>query len=542
MIDLLPITTAPPTILPAPGGNGAATGAFEQTLGAFLDARDAAATAAGTPALTRQPLADDGNALPSTPTSGTETDDQDPAILLPWALPPTALAPVIEPPVIEPPAPGGDAAQTAALEPAAQTSAPAIAAQPGAASTPYATRAQSVPTESPSIGSDVANPTPPNTVPPPLDKAGAAISRPDAASQNPALISDGIAVSRVQVAKTLADAVDLAGFTLATDAVASPNQPIPAAQTAAAINPSVVVVAPVLAGSVPPPRSAAPSRAAVAYVGQPATPSRSVSAPTPPGGGEAAPNARAADVRATVAVATTTPRDATPAPVTAKGTSDTAGPTAREPVAPPVVQHDAAVSTIAVSTTPQPAGQVFAAAIAAATAWRDRVGLREDGDVRNPEAGITLAPTLDLQGAVAVQATGKANGAPLDLGQDQGLQRVIDHIETLRDNADAHDTRIKLTPDALGSVDVAVRQEGDRVHVRFTAEHEATRALIAEAQPRLAELAAARGVRIGDTSVTADPSGGGNASTRQPPPNPQIARTPTPVTTEADAPTDHRLA
>lgn len=536
MIDLLPITTAPPTILPAPGGNGAATGVFEQTLGAFLDARDAAATAAGAPAVTRQPLADDGNALPSTPTSATETDDQDPVILLPWALPPAALAPVVEPLT-----PGGDAPQTAALEPASRTLAPAIAAQPGAASTPYTARAQSVPAESPPIGSDVAKSTPPDTVPPPLDKAGTAISRPDAASQNAALVSDGIAVSRVQVAKALADAVDLAGFTLATNAVASPNQPIPAPQTAAVIDPSVVV-APVLAGSVPPPRSAAPSRAAVAYVGQPATPSRSVSAPAPPGGGEVAPNAGAADVRATAAVATTTPHDVAPAPVTAKGTSDTAGPTAREPVAPPVVQRDAAISTIAVSTTPQPAGQVFAAAIAAATGWRDRAGSRGDRDALNPEAGITLAPALDLQGAVAVQATGKANGAPLDLGQDQGLQRVIDHIETLRDNADAHDTRIKLTPDALGSVDVAVRQEGDRVHVRFTTEHEATRALIAEAQPRLTELAAARGVRIGDTSVTADPSGGGNASTRQPPPNPQIARTPTPVTTEADAPTDHRLA
>ena len=61
--------------------------------------------------------------------------------------------------------------------------------------------------------------------------------------------------------------------------------------------------------------------------------------------------------------------------------------------------------------------------------------------------------------------------------------------------------------------------EGDRVHVRFTAEHEATRALIADAQPRLSELAAARGVRIGDTSVS---TGSGGGST----PHPQPCRRP----------------
>ena len=208
-----------------------------------------------------------------------------------------------------------------------------------------------------------------------------------------------------------------------------------------------------------------------------------------------------------------------------------------------VAQRDAAVPTITVSTTPQPAGQVFAAAIAAATSWRSKPALPGQGDAAILAAALSTAPAVNLPDQTAVAATGSTNPAPLDLRQDPGLQRMIDHIETLRDDANAHDTRIKLSPDALGSVDVAVRQEGDRVHVRFTTEHEATRALIAEAQPRLTELASARGVRIGDTSVTTDSAGGGSGAAPQPRPTPQPSRTPSRARSDAtDDPVDHRLA
>lgn len=208
-----------------------------------------------------------------------------------------------------------------------------------------------------------------------------------------------------------------------------------------------------------------------------------------------------------------------------------------------VAQRDAAVPTITVSTIPQPAGQVFAAAIAAATSWRSKPALPGQGDAAILAAALSTAPAVNLPDQTAVAATGSTNAAPLDLRQDPGLQRMIDHIETLRDDANAHDTRIKLSPDALGSVDVAVRQEGDRVHVRFTTEHEATRALIAEAQPRLTELASARGVRIGDTSVATDSAGGGNGAAPQPRPTPQPSRTPPRARSDAtDDPVDHRLA
>lgn len=221
------------------------------------------------------------------------------------------------------------------------------------------------------------------------------------------------------------------------------------------------------------------------------------------------------------------------ATATAPTTADAAQPLA-------LASSEPADAAVIASAMPQPAGRVFAAALA--TAWRDRA--QRSGDPEASAGTITLgvgAPS-HASDAASVTAAGNASQSGLDLTRDTGLQRMIEHIETLRDDADAHDTRIRLVPESLGGVDVAVRQQGDRIHVHFTAEHEATRALLAEAQPRLSELAAARGVRIGDTSVSAD-SGSGNGATPQPravPPAPvQAPRT---ATAETEIPTDARVA
>ena len=155
------------------------------------------------------------------------------------------------------------------------------------------------------------------------------------------------------------------------------------------------------------------------------------------------------------------------------------------------------------STTPLPAGLVFAAARATAANWRDRPATDRAAPVLSSPPFASMAPVATVATTV-VQPTGNPQPAPLDLSHDSGVQRMIDHIEVLRDDANARDTRIRLIPDALGSVDVAVRQDGDRIHVSFTAQHETTRALIADAQPRLTELASERGVRIAGTSVTTD--------------------------------------
>ena len=214
--------------------------------------------------------------------------------------------------------------------------------------------------------------------------------------------------------------------------------------------------------------------------------------------------------------------------------SDSATPASAPP------RSDVSPQAIAVSSVAQPAAQLFAAAIATAGSWRERD--THDGRSDQSDAAVLFAAAapLDLHERAVVHAAAETARGALDLTRDAGLQGVIDRIETLRDTADAADTRIRLIPDALGSIDVAVRHDGDRVHVRFTAEHDTTRMLIAEAQPRLTELAAARGVRIGETSVSTQTGTGGN--TPQPRTAPALRRAPISVARETDTPTDHRLA
>lgn len=156
------------------------------------------------------------------------------------------------------------------------------------------------------------------------------------------------------------------------------------------------------------------------------------------------------------------------------------------PAPPPVAAQPAA-----------PAAQVFAAAFAVPL-----------GDPAEP-ASRTIDPVvIESQTAraaetqrISVQAMTEAGQAPLDLSRDEWTGKMIDRIATLRDAAEATDTRIRLAPEHLGSVEVSIRRDGDRLHVHFNAESPATRQLLAEAAPRLAELADSRGVKLGQTSV-----------------------------------------
>jgi flagellar hook-length control protein FliK len=94
------------------------------------------------------------------------------------------------------------------------------------------------------------------------------------------------------------------------------------------------------------------------------------------------------------------------------------------------------------------------------------------------------------------------------------MGQMVERIETLRDAAPIRETRIALVPDALGKVDIAVRQDGERVHVHFTAETQAARQILSDAQPRLTELAESRGIRLGQTSVDIG-QGGANPQSGQ---------------------------
>ena len=123
---------------------------------------------------------------------------------------------------------------------------------------------------------------------------------------------------------------------------------------------------------------------------------------------------------------------------------------------------------------------------------------------QNP-ASIPTAPIT----AAAVEAPRHVQQAPLDLTQARWPEAMIHRIEMLRDMADANDMRIRVVPDALGAIDIALKRDGDTVQVQLHAQQPQTRAMLAEAQPRLAELAEARGIKLQQQSTTGGSAGTG---------------------------------
>jgi flagellar hook-length control protein FliK len=195
---------------------------------------------------------------------------------------------------------------------------------------------------------------------------------------------------------------------------------------------------------------------------------------------------------------------------------------ARAPVAPPPVVQAA------------PAAQVFAAALAAPLV--EPLDLATPADPASPE--IQLLRSLDIQ-RTTVQATAQADQAPLDLSRDDWTGKMIERIAALREGVEAADTRIRLAPEHLGTVDVSIRRDGDRIQVHFTAENPATRQLLADAAPRLAELAEARGLKLGQSSVD---SGSGDARGQPQQPQPSTPVRPASARAASGTASDARIA
>jgi len=205
-------------------------------------------------------------------------------------------------------------------------------------------------------------------------------------------------------------------------------------------------------------------------------------------------------------------------------------PVAGEPVAPPAEGEAAAPQRIELppARVSAPGTQPIALAIAQLRAETAQpvsamlqplvaAGLEAPTPIRRQLRELTaaLAPTTQVEAprATAVTAIADAQQGALDMRRQEWMGAMVEHIEALRDASPARETNIRLAPDALGSVDISIRHDGDRVHVRFTADTAAARTLLADAQPRLAELAEARGLRLGQTSVDS----GGQGNQRQAP-------------------------
>ncbi len=215
----------------------------------------------------------------------------------------------------------------------------------------------------------------------------------------------------------------------------------------------------------------------------------------------AQPVAAGAPVAASVPVAAGVPVANVAAPLVAAPVA--AMPTPGRPVgeAPPASAPPLPPPPAATVGTTASAGIVFGAARLAAQ--------RSEREDRILTVGAeALAATIAPAERLAVAAPQGGAQASLDMTDQRWPHAMVAHIVALRDAvadaANAMDTRIRLVPDALGGIDIGVRQDGDTLHVHFAADQPQTRALLQEAQPRLAEAAEARGLKLGQTSVGTD--------------------------------------
>ncbi|MFN3433927.1 MAG: flagellar hook-length control protein FliK [Sphingomonas sp.] len=360
----------------------------------------------------------------------------------------------------------------------------------------------------PSVASDSSNRTP-----------GTADARPivgdrdDIAPAGPKPRADAPAnndTATVQVGADAAPAVAQATAAPAlAAAIAPPRSSAPAGRTTRAADATGATTTASVAPSTPAtpaPRTAATSDSGAAATIQP----QPAQAPSPA--------SRAADVRATPASQpTATPVIAVAAPVAVAGAAvaPTAiaavdAPVAAEPLQRAVFAREVSAPTRqTVALRPRaeaplqpaagltaPASQVFGAAMHAAGADERRTASASEPVIETPT--ITVAAPVETRPATPVA---DAAQPVLDMREQAWPGTMIDHIERLRDAANANDTRIRLVPDALGAIDVAVKTVGGALHVRFAADDASTRAMLDEARPKLAAIAEERGLTIATSVV-----------------------------------------
>lgn len=109
----------------------------------------------------------------------------------------------------------------------------------------------------------------------------------------------------------------------------------------------------------------------------------------------------------------------------------------------------------------------------------------------------------------------------IDTSRAEWMQAMIDRIAEMPQADGKREAQIRLSPDALGTVDVRIEQRQDRLHVTMNADTAQARQLLSEAAPRLHELAEARGLRLGQTGI-----GGGESHDRRSAPEQQTQTTP----------------
>jgi len=185
--------------------------------------------------------------------------------------------------------------------------------------------------------------------------------------------------------------------------------------------------------------------------------------------------------------------------------------TATDEGVPPIARR--AVDTPASAPTAMPPVTRIAAVPVADVAPVVVDAVLRDSDAQAPRARRDDDPAISTTGGIAapdaavlrpVAPTAHAASPALDTRQPQWVEGMIDRITTLREASGTNngETRIRLSPDALGDVEVAIRTGDDgKLHVHFNSDNADAGRLLAEAQPRLVQMAEARGLKLGGMQV-----------------------------------------
>ncbi|QHL90172.1 hypothetical protein GVO57_04140 [Sphingomonas changnyeongensis] len=149
-----------------------------------------------------------------------------------------------------------------------------------------------------------------------------------------------------------------------------------------------------------------------------------------------------------------------------------------------------------------------------------------DAAASPPPSAAPLQPSLPPSAPAQGPSPARPPEPPVDTARNDWMQSMIAQIAETQAEGGARAARIRLLPDALGAVDIRIVERGDGVHVELAADNPQARALLAEAQPRLHELAEARGLRLAQASIDAALSGGqsGQSGQRQPAQEPPPVR------------------
>lgn len=184
-----------------------------------------------------------------------------------------------------------------------------------------------------------------------------------------------------------------------------------------------------------------------------------------------------------------------PAPLVVRFAAQARGPTAAGPAAPVLdpLSADAAPATPATASLADTLAMPLATTIATHHA--------QPGS--SPIA--TAVPVADTQQA--------ALDRQLDLARDSAwLDQLARDISSAADKDGK--LRFQLNPEHLGSLDIEVVRNHDGNAIRLSAETEAARQILADAQPRLIAEARAQGMKISETHVDLGGQGSTNGGAR----------------------------